>query len=76
MVEVGQRVRVLRGKRKGEEGLVMRSETSSRKTPSGWVSSEVWYVRFFSDGDVGMFEESALEEVNEKDDDASPPAAA
>ena len=63
MIDVGQRVRVLRGRRKGEEGLIQRAETSSRKTPSGWVSSEVWYVRFFSDGDIGMYDESVLEEV-------------
>ena len=75
MVDVGQRVRVLRGERKGEEGLIQRSKTSSRKTPSGWVSSQVWYVRFFSDGGVGTYDESALEEVKE-DDDTVPPAEA
>ena len=73
MLDVGQRVRVLRGKRKGEEGLIQRSKTSSRKTSSGWVSSEVWYVRFFSDGDIGIYDESDLKTVT--DDENLPPAA-
>jgi hypothetical protein len=75
MIGAGQRVHVMRGKRKGEAGPIQRSETSSRRTPGGWVSSGIWYVRFFSDGDIGIYDESALEEVKEGDD-TSPPAAA
>lgn len=65
MIEVGKQVRVLSGKRKGEEGTILRNETQSRKIGNQWFSSEVWVV-LFPDGDVKAYDGSALEAVEDE----------
>lgn len=68
MIDVGKNVRVLRGKRKGEEGIVIRHQDSSKKIGNQWIRSEAWFV-MFPDGDVRMYDEKALEEAEDQPSD-------